>query len=99
MLSEAFHLLGEQGRNALSEVIRRRAVIVGFSLPQNVEPLLALLDKYADVPMSLADGSLVRMSETITEPVILTTDSDFRIYRRNGRQASSLRSADAEMIW
>jgi uncharacterized protein len=86
VLSEAFHLLGEQGRNALSEVVRRRAVIAGFSLDQNVEPLLALLDKYADVPMSLADGALVRMSETITDPVILTTDSDFRIYRRNGRQ-------------
>jgi predicted nucleic acid-binding protein len=32
--------------------------------------------------MSLADACLVRMAETLTDPVILTTDSDFRVYRR-----------------
>jgi hypothetical protein len=28
----------------------------------------------------------VRMSETLADPVILTTDEDFRIYRRHSRQ-------------
>ena len=42
--------------------------------------------KYADVPMSLADGCLVRMTETLPDPLLLTTDSDFRIYRRHSRQ-------------
>ncbi len=37
--------------------------------------------------MSLADACLVRMTETMSEPVLLTTDSDFRIYRRHSRQA------------
>jgi hypothetical protein len=36
--------------------------------------------------MSLADVCLVRMTETLTDPVILTTDSDFPIYRRHSRQ-------------
>ena len=45
-----------------------------------------LLRKYADRPMSLADACLVRMSETLPEPIIITTDSDFRIYRRHSRQ-------------
>jgi hypothetical protein len=27
------------------------------------------------------------MSEVLPEPVIVTTDTDFRIYRRHGRQA------------
>jgi hypothetical protein len=40
----------------------------------------------ADVPMSLADGCLVRMSEAFSESMILTTDSDFRVYRRHSRQ-------------
>lgn len=44
------------------------------------------MQKYADLPMSLADACLVRMSEILAEPVILTTDADFRIYRRHGRQ-------------
>jgi predicted nucleic acid-binding protein len=47
---------------------------------------LRLMEKYADVPMSLADACLVRMSEAASDAVILTTDRDFRIYRRHGRQ-------------
>jgi len=45
-----------------------------------------LLEKYSDVPMSLADACLVRMTETLADPVILTTDQDFRVYRRHSRQ-------------
>jgi predicted nucleic acid-binding protein len=41
--------------------------------------------KYADVPMSLADACLVRMTEVFAEPTLLTTDSDFRVYRRHSR--------------
>jgi len=44
------------------------------------------MQKYADIPMSLADACLVRISETLAEPIILTTDADFRVYRRHGRQ-------------
>ena len=40
----------------------------------------------ADVPMSFADACLVRMTETLNDPMLLTTDTDFRIYRRHGRQ-------------
>jgi hypothetical protein len=39
-----------------------------------------------DVPMSFADAWIVRMTETMNDPVLLTTDADFRIYRRHGRQ-------------
>jgi hypothetical protein len=31
-------------------------------------------------------GFLVRLTETVADPVLLTTDADFRIYRRHGRQ-------------
>ena len=41
--------------------------------------------RYADQPMSLADACLVRLSELHPDAYILTLDSDFRIYRRNGR--------------
>ena len=51
-----------------------------------MESVLKLLQKYGNVPMSLADACLVRMSETLPEPIILTTDSNFRIYRRHSRQ-------------
>jgi predicted nucleic acid-binding protein len=86
VLSEAFHLLGARGAPGLSALLRRRALIVAFDLDNDVEPVLNLLHKYADVPMGLADACLVRMTETLPDPVILTTDSDFRIYRRHSRQ-------------
>ncbi|MFN2317271.1 MAG: pilus assembly protein, partial [Gemmatimonadales bacterium] len=42
--------------------------------------------RFASVPMSLADACLVRMTELEPQSVIVTLDSDFRIYRRNRRQ-------------
>jgi uncharacterized protein len=86
VLSEAFHLLGTRGRPALSGLLRRGALATRFDLTADLEPVLTLMQKYSGVPMSLADACLVRMSETTPDPVILTTDSDFRIYRRHSRQ-------------
>lgn len=86
VLSEAFHLVAERGTPQLSAMIRRRAVAVDFELRPNVEAVVRLIEKYADVPMSLADACLVRMTELLADAVILTTDGDFRVYRRNGRQ-------------
>jgi predicted nucleic acid-binding protein len=84
-LSEAFHLLGARGRPGLAALLRRAAVVPAFDLAGDLDRVMNLMDKYADVPMSLADACLVRMSETLAEPILLTTDADFRIYRRHGR--------------
>jgi len=86
VLSEAFHLLGAAGTPALGVLLRRSALVASFTLGNNLEPTLILMQKYASVPMSLADACLVRMSETIANPVVLTTDDDFRVYRRHSRQ-------------
>ncbi len=86
VLSEAFHLLGDRGRPALTALLRRRAVIPEFELGAEIEPVVRLMQKYSDIPMSLADACLVRMTEALAAPVLLTTDTDFRIYRRHGRQ-------------
>lgn len=42
--------------------------------------------KYTNVPMSFADACLVRMAEQYLNSTILTLDSDFRVYRKNGNQ-------------
>ena len=86
VLSEAYHLLGERGGPALNAMLSRRAVVAKFNLDDNVEVVLAFLRKYASVPMSFADACLVRMSETMADPLVLTTDSDFHVYRRHSRQ-------------
>jgi len=86
VVSEAIHLLGVRGRPPLVALLRRRSLIVSFELSRELEPVLRLMEKYAHVPMSVADACLVRMTETNAEPVVLTTDADFRIYRRHSRQ-------------
>jgi predicted nucleic acid-binding protein len=85
-LSEAFHLLERRGERPLAALLRRGVVVLRFDLGDELEAVLVLMDKYANVPMSLADACLVRMSETLSDPIVLTTDADFRIYRRHSRQ-------------
>ena len=86
MLSETFYTLGPPGTPQLIALLRRRALICGFQIAENIDDIIRLLQKYADVPMSLADACLVRMTEMMPDPVLLTTDSDFNVYRRLGRQ-------------
>lgn len=86
VLSEAYHLVGQLAVPSLGELLRRDAVAVAFDLTEHLDPVLTLLDKYSNVPMALADACLVRMTEILDDPVILSTDQDFRVYRRHSRQ-------------
>jgi predicted nucleic acid-binding protein len=72
-LSETFFLIGRAGRPKLAELLRRRIVVSTFSFGDQFKSTLDLLDKYARVPMSLADACLVRMTEMLTDPVLITT--------------------------
>jgi predicted nucleic acid-binding protein len=87
VLSEACFLLQSQrgGPEAVLDLVDRRVVIVSFNLQKEAVPVKTLLRRYADVPMALADACLVRLTELHSNAVLLTLDSDFRIYRRNGR--------------
>ena len=51
---------------------------------------MKLLDKYNNIPMSLADGCLIRMSEQISDSAICTLDSDFKIDRKDKRKVIPL---------
>ena len=83
VLSEAYHLLGERGASGLNAMLSRRAVVARFNLDDNVEAVVAFLEKYTSVPMSFADACLVRMSETMADPLVLTTSTHdgFRLPR------------------
>jgi predicted nucleic acid-binding protein len=85
-LSESFHLLGSGGAPVISSLLQRRSLEVAFDLALHLDAVLKLMKKYSNVPMSLADACLVRMSETFSGCVLLTTDADFRVYRRHSRQ-------------
>jgi predicted nucleic acid-binding protein len=86
VLSETFYLLGPRGAPRLIDLLNTRALICTFQFAESIKEVLDLLQKYADVPINLADACLVRMTEVLPDPVLLTTDTDFRIYRRNSRQ-------------
>lgn len=59
---------------------------VRFSIANEAADLDALMLKYADLPMSLADACLVRMSELDDDAAVFTVDQDFLIYRKHGRK-------------
>lgn len=88
VLSEAWFLLRatDVGRASLLELLERGALRVGFTTQDHLPRIAELMRGYADVPMSLADACLVRMSELIPDCLVLTLDCDFRIYRRHRRQ-------------
>jgi predicted nucleic acid-binding protein len=86
-ISETFYLLGPSGPKQLAELIKRGALSSTFRFNDSAIEVLQLMLKYEDVPMAFADACLVRMTEIFPDPILLTTDSDFNVYRRHGRQA------------
>jgi predicted nucleic acid-binding protein len=89
VVSEACFLMNRisGGQNAVLELIANDIVKVDFRLSAEIDPLRALMRKYAATPMSLADACLVRMTELEADSLVITLDADFRVYRRNRRQA------------
>lgn len=92
VLSEAQFLLQERGGDPtqILRIVRDGALRIDFNVAEDVERLIELQHSYRNVPMSLADASLVRMSERWHHCRVLTMDSDFRVYRRNRRQVIPL---------
>lgn len=88
VLSEASYLLGygSGGGAALVALVERGVVHAEFRFQDEAPRVRALMERYASVPMAFADACLVRMAELHHGATIWTVDSDFRIYRRNGRQ-------------
>lgn len=89
VVSETCFMLGRQ-RQGVLDMLAAGFLEIGFSLGQEISPVCRLMKKYADVPMSLADACLVRMSEIHDGSKVFTLDGDFKIYRRNGRQTIPL---------
>jgi uncharacterized protein len=88
VIAEAFHLLRHlpHARRAILDMAVGGVLTTPIQLCEQAREIRALVDKYADVPMSLADACLVRLSELVPNCVVLTMDSDFRIYCRHKRQ-------------
>ena len=88
VLAEATYLTRQTpgARVALLEMVGESFLTIGMAVADHHSALLAMLRRYADVPMSLADACLVRLAELFPQSLVLTLDSDFSVYRKNGRQ-------------
>ena len=87
VLTEAFFLLRQYAPQvtALEKMLLDGMIEFSFSLQKELRPVIALRRRYREIPMSLADACVVRLSELCPLLPVLTLDSDFRIYRRNKR--------------
>jgi predicted nucleic acid-binding protein len=68
------------------EFVKSGVVTLDFNLQANLIPIEKLMRKYRDQPMDLADACLVRLTEIQPHSLVVTTDTDFEVYRRNGRE-------------
>src|SRR2546422_228411 len=59
---------------------------IALNVQEEHADLRALMHRYRNRPMSLADACLVRLSELQTDGEVFTLDSDFHIYRRHGNK-------------
>ncbi|MEI6615628.1 MAG: PIN domain-containing protein [Cyanobium sp. ELA507] len=72
------------------QFIERGVVQLPFVLQEQIGAVSSLFKRYENVPASLADAALIRLAEINDSPLLLTTDRDFHIYRRHGRQTIPL---------
>ncbi|MGH7867041.1 MAG: type II toxin-antitoxin system VapC family toxin [Candidatus Dormibacteraceae bacterium] len=81
-LAEAMHMLrklqGYPGQEALWGL--RTIGLMEIAKP-NWDRSEALMNQYNDVPMDLADATLVALAEQLNQDIILTLDDDFFIYQ------------------
>ncbi|MFM8537370.1 MAG: type II toxin-antitoxin system VapC family toxin [Planctomycetaceae bacterium] len=88
VLTEALFILKRGGIDPglILALVERGDLICDFDVRGEIASLRRLLRKYRDLPATLADVCLVRMSEIHGDCAVLTLDSDSRVYRKNGRQ-------------
>lgn len=88
VIAETAFILSKQISSAdmLFELFERNLITISFGLTNEHGTIRKLISRYKNVPMSLADACLVRMSEQNNKGIILTLDQDFLVYRRHGRQ-------------
>lgn len=85
--TEVWHLLAVPARLKFMRWVAAGGIAVLELGPEDGSAMLALLEKYRDRPMDLADASLVVLADRLDITDILTVDrSDFDVYRLSGNR-------------
>lgn len=89
--TEAMYLLGRYGgwlaQQELWEYLTDKILLIHDHTLDELTRMTILMKQYRDVPMDLADASLVVMAEVLNQRQIFTLDHDFYIYRLWGNQS------------
>ena len=84
-LAEAMYMLGRRGgyryQAALWDMYRDGRLILHQLSSVETARMAALMEQYRDMPMDLADASLVAASETLGTRMVFTIDRQFYVYR------------------
>ena len=84
----AFHL---QDAGVVLAMLDEGLVTLAFDCRDHLPQMAALAKRYADRHPDLADLCMIRMSELHPRHTLITVDrDDFRVYRRNKREAIPL---------
>ncbi len=86
-ITEAMYLLGFSwpAQRALWEMVEGEGIALASLGREDAPRMHALMQKYRDLPMDLADAALVRVAEREKLPRIFTLDRrHFRVYRPTG---------------
>lgn len=83
VLTETFYLVHKlpQGPARFFSLVNSGLLTVDFSMIAEGPALEKLVQRYSNVPMSIADACLVQLRKLNPQSVIFTLDHDFQIYR------------------
>jgi predicted nucleic acid-binding protein len=89
--TEAIYLLGRYGgwlaQQELWGYIGDEILVIYHHTSDELTRIETLMAQYRDIPMDLADASLVAIAEVLNQRQIFTLDRDFYIYRLCGNQS------------
>jgi predicted nucleic acid-binding protein len=88
LAESAFHLASSA---YVLSLLQDEMLRLAFDYGRNLEQLAELAERYEERKPDLADLCLIRMSELYPRHSVITVDEgDFRVYRRNKREAIPL---------
>jgi len=87
-ITEVTHLLSFNVNVQIDflEWLKRKAVTIVNLENIHLERIIQLSKKYSDVPMDLADSSLIVIAELTNITEIITIDSDYYIYKTKNKK-------------
>ncbi len=89
VITEVTHLLSFDVNVQIDflEWLKREAVAIVNLENIHLERIIQLSKKYSDVPMDLADSSLIVIAELTNITDIITIDSDYYIYKTKNKKS------------